>query len=103
MLAIYLRDRILTMSASKLHPTTDNFILPFEHLHITPQTRAGLHGQEDDLDRYRVQVRTIEAEDMGHINRYRAEYRRSTPRRNLQRSRSMSSDPPGEGHQHGPT
>ena len=51
MLVTYLRDRVITFSASKLHPTTDNWILPAENLHIKRQTYASLHGREDDIDR----------------------------------------------------
>ena len=36
MLLIYSSDRIKTMSAAKLHPITDNFILPTERLHDAP-------------------------------------------------------------------
>ena len=75
MLAIYLRDRVRTMSASKLRPTTDNFILPIELLRVTPQAGACLHGREGDVDRCRVPVHALAEADIGYINRYRAECR----------------------------
>ena len=75
MLATYLRDQAITVRASKLHQPTDISILPIEHLHITPQTRAGLHGHEGDIDRSRVPVSDVALDDVLDINNYRAEYR----------------------------
>ena len=74
----YLTDILLTKSANQLHPLTDNYIVPTERLHVTPQTIAGLHALNDDLNGKRVPLTECTEQELTELKQYMAVYRTPT-------------------------
>ena len=71
MLADYLLDRLATKGVKALFPPSDVYLIPRHRLHMTPQTRAGLHGDNADAEKYQVPVTNCDHRELAALKDYR--------------------------------
>ena len=67
----YLIDRLATKGVKALFPPTDVFLTPRHRLHMTPQTRTGLHGDNADAEKYQVPVDSCDHRELLALKDYR--------------------------------